>query len=224
MSRAFLPLLALALGGCQLRRLRDAAPEEGVVRSYLGSFEEVRRAALEALTELGLGTAEQRWIDRGRWSALGKEPRVMGRAARVVVEDHPTECRVWVLAGSEADDLHGQIAKALGQTRSEAAPAPAAAGEKEGRYRASIDRCFERLAQACRERGYEVLRTDAADPALKTLAAEKKPAPRFFAALYRLDEERTRVVVEIRGGAAEEIQAEAAHFHADLSKDLPALQ
>jgi hypothetical protein len=212
--------LCLAMAGCAHRQLREAPPEEGVVRSYIGAFEEVQKAALDALCKLELPASERRWIDRGRWCALGRESRPFGRAARVVVEDHPVECRVWVLG--PAEEIHAALARALGQeARAETSRAPA--GEREARYRASIDRCFERLARACRERGYAVLREDAEDPALKTLSAERKPAPRLFAALYRLNDEGTRVVVEVRGGAAEEIQAEAARVHADLLKELPAL-
>lgn len=203
MRAAALALLIL-LTGCAARRLRQAPAEAGVARSYLGSFESVQWAALAALADLEFAVYEERWIERGRWCVVGSAP---GRAARIVVEDHPVECRVWVI--EQPDELHERIGRILGQERRPEPATGEVAAEKEERCASPLALCFERIAAACRERGYRILRADASDPALRTLAAEK-PSARLFAALYRLDEERTRVVVDVRGGTREENEAEAA--------------
>jgi hypothetical protein len=214
-------LLALLCAGCSARRqVRNAAPEAGAVRSYLGAFEDIQKAALSALSESGLLVSEERWVDRRRWSILGSAP---GRAARIVVEDHPSECRVWVLdlrQGTVLEDLHDRIAGILGHER-RPEPSPAVgSSEKEERYRSPLSACFNRVSLACRDRGYEILRQDAADPALRTIAAEKPPSLRLFVALYRVSEEMTRVVVDVRGGPPDENKAEASAVHAELLKEL----
>jgi len=214
--------------GCSTRaQVRDASGEAGILRSYAGPFDTVRKAALTALAESSLPVAEEWWLDRTRWSVLAATG--ISRVARVVVEDHPTDCRVWTLVQNKpnvvdeaaAEDLQVRIAKALGlESRAERAPA-AAARTREERYRSSLGRCSERTVQACRALGYVILREEDGDPALRTITAEKKPSRRLFAALYRHSDSVTRVVVEVRGGASEENQEEASGVHEELLKDLP---
>lgn len=191
------------------------------MRSYLGAFEDIQKAAQSAISETGLAVSEERWVDRRRWSILAAAP---GRAARIVVEDHPSECRVWVLdhrPSATQEELHDRIAEILGHER-RPEPSPAVgSNEKEERYSSPLSACFDRVLLACRDRGYEVLRQDAADPALRTIAAEKPPALRLFVALYRVSEELTRVVVDVRGGSPDENKAEASAVHAELLKELP---
>lgn len=213
--------------GCSTRaQVRDAPGDAGILRSYAGPFDQVRKAALAALAESSLPVSEEWWLDRTRWSVLAAPG--ISRVARVVVEDHPTDCRVWTLVQSKpnvvdeaaAEELQVRIAKALGvESRTERAPA-AAAGEREEKYRSSLGRCSERTAHACRARGYVILREEGGDAALRTITAEKKPSRRLFAALYRHSDSVTRVVVEVRGGAPEENQEDASGVHEELLKEL----
>jgi hypothetical protein len=221
---------ALALGCSTRAQVRDAAGDAGILRSYAGPFDQVRKAALTALAESSLPVSEEWWLDRTRWSVLAAPARsfAMQRVLRIVVEDHPTDCRVWTLVQNKpdvvdvaaAEELQVRIARALGvESRPERAP-PAAAGEREERYRSPLGPCFERTARACRARGYVILREEDGDAALRTITAEKKPSCRLFAALYRHSESVTRVVVEVRGGAPGENQEEASGIHEDLLKEL----
>jgi hypothetical protein len=223
---------ALAWGCSARTQVRNADPEAGMLRSYAARFEQVRQAALAALAASSLPVAEERWLDRTRWSALGAPSGGLpaARAARIVVEDHPTDCRVWTLVQSKPDlvdepameDLQARIARALGaETRGDRPPAPAAAAEREERYRSPIARCSELTARVCRARGYEILREDQGDAALRTITAEKKPSRRLFAAHYRHSDSVTRVVVEVRGGTSEENREEASAVHEELLKELP---
>lgn len=221
----------LLLAGCSLRsQVRNAAPEAGLVRSYAASFDRIQSAARAALADLPLAVAEERWIDRRLWSVLATPGAAVavGRAVRIVIEDHPTDCRVWVLAQVRTDaveealseDLQGRIAKLLGHEAQPERPSPAAAGEREERYRSSLARCSELMSKACRDLGYSIVREDPGDGALRTIAAEKKPSSRLFAALYRQSPEVTRVVVEVRGGAPDENREGAAAVHQELLKAL----
>ena len=228
--RGWLAALVL-LSGCSVRsQVRNAAPDAGLVRSYAATFDAVRRAAQAALTEISLSVSEERWLDARLWSVLAL-PGVhlpANRVVRIVVEDHPTDCRVWVLAQVRSDaveealseELQGRIAKLLGHEAQPERPPPGAAGEREERYRSPLPRCSELLSKACRDRGFVIVREDAGDAALRTIAAEKKPSSRLFAALYRQSPEVTRVVVEVRGGAPEENRDDAAAVHQELLKEL----
>jgi hypothetical protein len=222
---------ALAWGCSARTQVRNADADAGMLRSYAARFEQVRQAALAALAASSLSVVEERWLDRTRWSALGAPSGGLPtpRAARIVVEDHPTDCRVWTLVQSKPDlidepameDLQARIARALGaEPRGDRAPAVAAA-EREERYRSPIARCAELTARVCRGRGYEILREDQGDAALRTITAEKKPSRRLFAAHYRHSDAVTRVVVEVRGGTPEENREEAWAVHEELLKELP---
>lgn len=229
-SWAAAALLAALAGGCSTRtQVRNAAAEAGTLRSYAAPFEQVKTAALAALAGASLTLVEERWIDRSRWCALASTGvnLPVGRVARVVVEDHATDCRVWILVQSKpdvaeeavAEEFQARISKALGlEPRPEGPPAPLA-GEVEERYRSPIARCSELLLKSCRERGYRVVREDVSDDELRTIAAEN-PSRRLFAALYRLSPELTRVVVEVRGGAPDENVDDASAVQEDLRKVL----
>jgi hypothetical protein len=236
MVRKDLGWAAVAVGlvlacGCSTRaQVRDAAADAGILRSYAGPFAQVRKAALASLAEASLPIAEEWWIDRTLWSVLAAPGgSLLGhRVARIVVEDHPTDCRVWTLVQNKpdvvdaaaAEELQDRIARALGlASRPERAPA-GGAGEREERYRSPLGRCFDLTAQACRAGGYLILREEQADEALRTITAEKKPSRRLFAALYRQSESVTRVVVEVRGGAPEENLEDASAVHEALLKEL----
>ena len=229
-SWAAVAVLSAAAAGCSTRaQVRQAPGDAGILRSYAAPFEQVRRAANSALEAASLPPAEDWWIDRHRWSVLGAPAGSLPakRAARIVVEDHPTDCRVWTLVQSKpdvvdeaaAEDLQVRIARALGLDPGAGRP-PVGAAAREERYRSPIARCSELTAKACRARGYAVVRHDDADAALRTIAAEKKPALRLFAALYRHSDSATRVVIEVRGGSPHENQDEAAALHEELLKDL----
>jgi hypothetical protein len=150
-----------------------------------------------------------------------------GRVVRIIVEDHPTDCRVWVLAQVKpdvveetlAEELQGRIARLLGQSRPDR-PATGGAGEKEEHYRSPLAKCRELTSKACRDRGFAILREDASGGGLWTISAEKKPSSRLFAALYRQSEDVTRVVVEVRGGTPDENREEASAVHEELRKEL----
>lgn len=220
------------ISGCSARgQVRNADVDAGMLRSYAAPFEQVRQAALAAMASSSLPVSEERWLDRTRWSVLGAPSGGLPtpRAARIVVEDHPTDCRVWTLVQSKPDlvdeaameDLQARIARSLGaEPRAERPPA-VGAGEREQRYRSPIGRCSELMARACRARGYEIVRQDEGDAALRTITAERKPSRRLFAALYRHTDSVTRVVVEVRGGAPEENREEASAVHEELLKELP---
>ena len=222
---------AVLIGGCSVRtQVRNADAEAGMLRSYAAPFEQVRQAALSALAASSLPVSEERWLDRTRWSVLGAPTGGIPatRAARIVVEDHPTDCRVWTLVQTKADvvddaameDLQGRIARALGAEPPAGRPPAGVAGEREERYRSPIGRCSELATRACRTRGYQIVRQEEGDAALRTITAEKKPSRRLFAALYRHSDSVTRVVVEVRGGAPEENREEAWAVHEELLKEL----
>lgn len=228
---AAIAAVTVLLGGCSARtQVRNAAADAGTLRSYAAPFEQVRQAALAALTSASMPLSEERWLDRTRWSALGAPAGGLPtRAARIVVEDHPTDCRVWTLVQSKADvvddaaadELQKLIARTLGaETRAER-PASGGAGEREERYRSPMPRCSELVARACRSRGYQIVRQEEGDAALRTITAVKKPALRLFAALYRHSDSVTRVVVEVRGGTPDENREDAFGVHEDLQKELP---
>lgn len=228
---ATIAAVTVLLGGCSARtKVRNADAEAGTLRSYAAPFERVRQSALAALASASLPVSEERWLDRTRWSALGAPTGGLpnARAARIVVEDHPTDCRVWTLVQSKpdvvdeaaAEELQSLIAKGLGaEPRAERPPA-GAAGEREERYRSPIARCSELTTRACRARGYQILRQEEGDAALRTITAEKKPSRRLFAALYRNSESVTRIVVEVRGGTPDENREDAFGVHEDLQKEL----
>lgn len=228
---ALVLLLVVFTAGCTTRsQVRNASPDAGLVRSYAATFEKVQRAAQGALAEISLPVSEERWLDRHLWSILAT-PGVavsVGRIVRIVVEDHPTDCRVWVLAQIKpdvveealAEELQGRIARLLGAESQPERPTPDAAGEREERYRSPLARCSELTSKACRDRGFVIVREDLSDAALRTIAAEKKPSRRLFAALYRQSPEVTRVVVEVRGGAPDENRDEASAVHEELLKEL----
>jgi len=229
---AALAVWSTLASGCSTRaQVRDAAGDAGILRSYAGPFDKVRKAALAALAESSLPVSEEWWLDRTRWSVLAAPGGLtMQRVTRIVVEDHPTDCRVWTLVQKKPDvvdeaaseELQVRIAKALGlESRTERPPA-GVAGEREERYRSPIGPCSERTARACRTLGYVILREEDGDAALRTITAEKKPSRRLFAALYRSSESVTRVVVEVRGGAPDENQEDASGVHEELLKELQA--
>jgi hypothetical protein len=229
--RSLVAAAALLLVGCSARsQVRNAPPGAGLVHSYASPFDQVQRAVRTVLEDVSLSVSEERWLDRRLWSVLATPGAgaAMGRIVRVVVEDHPTDCRVWVLAQIKSDvieeqlqeNLQGRIAKQLGAASPER-PSPDAAGEKEERYRAPLARCGELTSKACRDLGFVVVREDRGDAALQTITAEKKGSRRLFAALYRQSPEVTRVVVEVRGGAAEENRDDASAVHQELRKELP---
>lgn len=219
------------LSGCSARsQVSNAAPDAGLVRSYAASFDKVQGASRAALAEISLPVSEERWLDRTRWSVLAT-PGVavsIGRIVRIIVEDHPTDCRVWVLAQIKpdaveeelAEELQGRIARLLGHESLPERPAAGGAGEKEDRYRSPLARCADLAAKACRDRGFAIVRVDPGDGAVRTIAAERRPSGRMFVALYRLSPEATRVVVEVRGGTPEENGEEASAVHRELLKEL----
>jgi hypothetical protein len=228
---AAVAVVAFMASGCSTRtQVRNADAEAGMLRSYAAPFEQVRQAALAALSSWSLPVSEERWLDRTRWSVMGAPSGGIPapRAARIVVEDHPTDCRVWTLVQSKPDvveeaaseELHARMAKSLGLEARTQRPPAAVASEKERRYRASLGRCAELAARACKARGYAIVGQDESDAALRTITAEKKPSRRLFAAFYRQSDSVTRVVVEARGGAPEENQDDAAALHEELQKDL----
>jgi hypothetical protein len=191
----------------------------------------VRKAAQDVLAGASLTVSEERWIDRGRWSVmaaagLSLPPR---RMARIVVEDHPSDCRVWILVQSRpseteedvAEDFQGRIAGLLGL---EARPPERLllndAGEMEVRYRSPLPRCAEATSKAVLDGGYDLLARDSKDEALHTISAEKKPSHRFFAALYRESDGVTRVVIEVRGGSFSENCCEMEAFRRQLQEEL----
>lgn len=232
---AWMAVAALAASalGCSMRtQVRNAAGDAGMLRSYAAPFEKVRQAALAALAAEPVPISEEWWIDRSRWGVLAAPTGAISvqRVARIVVEDHPTDCRVWTLVQSKpdlveeaaAEELHARIATSLGLESRAGRPPAAVASEKDRRYRAPLARCAELAARACRGRGYEIVRQDDGDAALRTISAEKKPSLRLFAALYRQSDGVTRVVVEARGGAPEENHVEVSAIHEELLKELQA--
>jgi hypothetical protein len=224
-------MLAAFLGGCSTRtQVRNASAEAGVLQSHPAPFEKVQKAVLSVLSGVSLSVSEERWIDRSRWSVLattglGISP---GRVARIVVEDHLSDCRVWILVQSQPDvsedavseEFQGRIAKALGLEARPERPPLNASGEMEARYRSPLPRCAELTSKASRGCGYLILLEDSQDAALSTISAEKKPSHRLFAALYRQSDEVTRIVIEVRGGSPAENQAEASALHQELLKEL----
>jgi hypothetical protein len=231
-AEAAIAAMAVLLAGCSARtQVRNAAADAGMLRSYAAPFEQVRQAAVAALTSASMPMSEERWLDRTRWSALGAPAGGLPapRAARIVVEDHPTDCRVWTLVQSKPDvvdeaaseDLQSLVAKTLGAAPRAERPISAGAGEREERYRSAITRCSELTTRACRARGYQILRQEEGDAALRTITAEKKPSRRLFAALYRHSDSVTRVVVEVRGGTPDENREDAFGVHEELQKELP---
>ncbi len=224
-------ILVAFVSGCSTRtQVRNAAAESGVLQSHAAPFEKVQKAVLSVLSAASLSVSEERWIDRSRWSVLATTALgiPVGRVARIVVEDHSSDCRVWILVQSEPDVIEdevseafqGQVAKALGLEARPERPLLGATGGVEERYRSPIPRCFELTSKACRERGYLTVLEDSRDAALCTISAEKKPSHRLFAALYRQSDEVTRVVVEVRGGSPTENHAEAWAVQQELGKEL----
>jgi hypothetical protein len=224
-------ILATSVSGCSTRtQVRNAAVEAGVLQSHAAPFEKVQKAVLSVLAGASLSVSEERWLDRSRWSILATTALAIppGRVARIVVEDHSSDCRIWILVQSRPDvtedtiseELQGQIARALGlEARPERAPLGAPGGV-EARYLSPLARGAELTSKACRECGYVILLQDSQDPALRTISAEKKPSQRLFAALYRQSDEVTRIVIEVRGGSPTENHAEASAVHHELEKEL----
>ena len=95
-------LLLLAVGCGLQSRVRRAPPDAGAERVHAGGVLEVVDAAERALDAAGFAVREQGWLDPGRRSLVAGSS--LGRAARVVVEDHPTDCRVWILVRSPFGD------------------------------------------------------------------------------------------------------------------------
>ncbi|HEV3028112.1 MAG TPA: hypothetical protein VG457_11100 [Planctomycetota bacterium] len=223
--------LAVFTCGCSARtQVRNASPESGVLQSHAAPFEKVQKAVLSVLSAASLPVIEERWIDRSRWSVLATTAlRISdGRAARIIVEDHSSDCRVWVLVQSKPDvtddavseAFQGRIAMALGLEARPEAPFRRVAGGVEERYRSPLSRCADLTSKACRDLGYGALLEDSSDALLRTISAEKPPSTRLFAALYRQSDEVTRIVVEVRGGLAAESYAEASAVHQELQKEL----
>jgi hypothetical protein len=224
-------ILASFVCGCTTRtQVRNAAAESGVLQSHAAPFEKVQKAVLAVLSRASLSVSEERWIDRSRWSVLATTALAIspGRVARIVVEDHSSDCRIWILVQSKADvtedavseEFQGQIAKALGLEARPERPPPSAAGGVEALYRSPLPRGADLTSKACRECGFVILLQDSRDAALRTISAEKKPSHRLFAALYRQSDEVTRIVIEVRGGSPTENHAEASAVHQELLKEL----
>jgi len=224
-------VLAAFFCGCSTRtQVRNAAAESGVLQSHAAPFEKVQKAVLSVLSGASLSVSEERWIDRSRWSVLATTALgiPVGRVARIVVEDHSSDCRVWILVQSKPDvtddgvseGFQGQIAKALGLEARPERPLLSATGGVEGRYRSPLPRCVELTSRACQESGYLTVLEASRDAALRTISGEKKPSHRLFAALYRQSDEVTRIVIEVRGGSPTENHAEASAVLQEIGREL----
>jgi len=94
--------LASALTGCgTVSGMRDAPLNEGVVRSYNADYQDVKRAANEAVRSIGLTVEEAGQVDAATWRVIATADASAfswGELVRVSVQQHqPQAVAVWVL-------------------------------------------------------------------------------------------------------------------------------
>ena len=230
-NAAALAIAAVTLCSCSTRaHVRGAPPEAGVLRTYHAPFETVRAAGRSAVAEASLSLLEEAWIDRGRWSVLAAtSPTLSTRVVRIVVEDHPTDCRVWVFAERKpevpdaplAEELHSRIGAQLGVV----ARGPAAPGnDAEERYPVPLDACARAAPRAVAAVGHRALQEGAVADGLVSFSSDGAGGGRLFVALYREADRVTRVVVEASGGTAEANRDAVRAFHEALRKEVSAIR
>jgi hypothetical protein len=95
-------LAALALTGCRtVSGMRDAPVNEGILRSYDAGYDDVTRAATDAVRSIGLSVEEVDRLDPNTWRLIataGPSAFSWGELVRVSVQQRQaTPVSVWVL-------------------------------------------------------------------------------------------------------------------------------
>jgi hypothetical protein len=93
---------AVALTGCRtVSGMRDAPVNEGVLRTYNADYQDVTRAADEAVRSIGLTVEEVGQVDAATWRVIataGVSAFSWGELVRVSVQQHQSRpVAVWVL-------------------------------------------------------------------------------------------------------------------------------
>lgn len=217
----------LLLAGCGLQaRLRQAPPDAGTERVHAGNFREVLEAVERTLEASGYARREPGWIAPGRRSILAST--ALGRAARVVVEEHPTDCRVWILARSAWDAgadgaseaaLHRELARMLGPR---GLKPPEEAVERERLSPLDPEASAAAAGRAALAAGFSVEGTDAVGGELRTLRGAREDGTRLFLALYRRPEGGTRLVADVRGPSTDAAELLDCALEEALARDAEA--
>jgi len=221
--------LFLLAAGCGLQaRVRQAPAEEGAERVHPAGFRETFEAAERALDAAGFVRREQGWMGPDRRCLLAGS--ALGRAARIVVEDHPTDCRVWILVkspfGDAASDdeaahaLHDGLARVLGEGPR---PPPQEAQERELLAHPGLEACAEAARQAAASAGFDVRPVDDIPGELRTMSGLREDGTRVFLALYRRPEGGTRLVAEVRGPAFDALELLECSLESALARDAAAV-
>lgn len=126
--RAF-PLLVV-LGACATKKeMLNAPSDSGVKAAYKESFDQVKKASMDSLAEMGFGFKQEGMKDEFTWFALysqGLSSGTAGRYARLTIAKGDTERTVYFLVRSKtesdearklddvlAQDLHRKTAARL---------------------------------------------------------------------------------------------------------------
>jgi len=199
--------------------VKNAPADAGVLGIYRAPSAAVRASAIEALREGNFAVAEDR---PGRLLATGYAASGARLAARVTFEDRGGECAVRVYVGNDAEAARA-IQERLARRLNLPAPPPplpaASGGGIERVYRSMLTVCFDGALRACRQRDYRLREEKRTGDHAGAIGGEGK-AFTVAIQMHRRSDNRTRVIIQVRGRSPAENRDEATALLEKLREEL----